>query len=84
MIKFLIDILNQARNLNLSLSYQSLVETLIIEIMPLVTQNDENGIITLYDNNIENILSARDSSFTEWADNVKNTYIPVPITPPNQ
>lgn len=81
-LRFLTDLLTQARNLNLSETYIVLVENLILEIMPLVNANDTNGIIALYDINLTSILSNRDTAFNTWKEEVKNQFVPIPITPP--
>lgn len=82
-LKFLTDILTQARNLNLSEPYQLAIENLILDIMPMITGNDEIGIISLYESNLENLLTLRENAFTEWKNGVRDQFTPVPIIPPN-
>lgn len=80
-LKFLSDALTQSRGLNLSEAYMIALENLILDMMPHVSTQDEQGIITIYDNNIDNILTLRDDAFTEWMNEVKNKYTPVQKTP---
>lgn len=77
-VRYLSDILNQARSLNLNESYQLALETLILDMMSLVSQQNAQGVIDLYDSNIDNILTLRDTAFEEWKTEVKNRFIPVP------
>ena len=80
-LKFLSDILLQARNLSLSETYLVAVENLILEMMPSVSSQNEQGVIDLYDSNIDNILDLRNTAFNEWKDEVKSRHTPVPKTP---
>lgn len=80
-VKYLSDILFQARNLNLNETYLIAIETVILDIMPNVSSQNEEAIITLYDTNIDNILSLRDTAFEEWKNDVKNRFTPIPKTP---
>lgn len=80
-MKFLGDILTQARSLNLNDLYLLAVENLILDLMQYISAQDDNGLITAYDNAIDNILTLRDNAFTEWAEDVKNKHTPVPKTP---
>ena len=84
-VKYLSDILNQARNLNLNETYCLEIETLILNLMTLSNNNDYDGLITFYDNSIDDILALRDSAFNTWVDSVKDRFTPVektPIPPP--
>ena len=80
-IKYLADILQQARSLNLSENYQQTIENLILDMMTLVSSQNEQGLIDLYDSSIDNILTLRDTAFNEWKDDVKGRLIPVEKTP---
>ena len=80
-VRYLSDILLQARNLNLNESYLIAIETVILDIMPNVSSLNEEAIVSLYDSNIDNILSLRDTAFEEWKNDVKNRFVPVPKTP---
>jgi len=80
-LRFLTDILQQARTLSLLDAYQLAIENLILEIMPLITANDEIGIITIYESNLENILALRETAFDEWKNEIKNKFTPVAIIP---
>lgn len=80
-IKFLSNILAQARSLNLSEDYQMAIENTILELMPFVSTQDENAIIGVYDSKIDNLLSLRDTAFNEWMDDVKNRITPIPKLP---
>ena len=81
-VRYLSDILNQARNINLNDTYQLALETLILDMMSLVSQQNTQGVIDLYDSNLDNIVSLRDTAFEEWKNEVKNRFVPVPKTPP--
>lgn len=79
-VKYLSDILGQARSLNLSDSYQLAIENLILDIMPSVSAQNEEAILNLYNSNITNILNLRDEAFNEWMLSVRNQYVPIPLT----
>jgi hypothetical protein len=79
-LKYLSDILFQARNLNLNESYMVAIENVILDMMPNISVQNEEAIITIYDNNIDNILSLRDTAFNEWMVEVKTKFTPVPKT----
>lgn len=78
-LKYLTDILTQARNLNLNETYVVAVENLILDLMPLINANDGQGIVSLYESNLTNILSLRDTAFNEWKEEVKNQFEPIPL-----
>lgn len=80
-LKFLSDILSQAKNLNLNENYIIAIENLILDIVPLIKNNQNEEVITTYDNGIDNIISLRDTAFTEWMNDVKNLHVPIPKTP---
>lgn len=77
-VKYLSDILQQARSLNLNEDYTVAIENLILQIMPVASAQDELGVVSLYDSNIDNLLALRDSSFNEWKDDVKSRHVPIP------
>lgn len=79
-LKFLSDILSQAKNLNLNETYIIAIENLILDIVPLIKNNQNEEVITTYDNGIENILSLRDTAFNEWMNDVKELHTPIPKT----
>ena len=82
-LKYLSDILSQARSLNLSDAYQLAIENLILDIMPSVSAQDDQAIMNLYNTNITNILTLRDGAFNERMLSVRNLFVPIPLPPPS-
>jgi hypothetical protein len=80
-IKFLADILAQARSLNLNEDYQLAIENCILDLMGYVSTQDADGIIQVYESKIDNLLELRDTAFNEWKDEVKNRLTPIPKLP---
>lgn len=79
-LKYLSDILSQAKNLNLNDNYIIAIENLILDIVPLIKNDQHDQVVTSYDNGIDNILSLRDTAFNEWMNDVKDLHTPIPKT----
>jgi hypothetical protein len=79
-VKYLCEILQQARNLELNNEYSVAIENLILLLIFLGNNNDPEGVERVYNNGIDNILKLQNTAFDEWVNNVKNKFIPVPKT----
>lgn len=75
-VKFLTNLLHQARELNLSDAYQVELEHILLDCMACISNDDEAGVISIYQTNIDNVLSMRDVEFTNFMNEYKNKYTP--------
>ena len=80
-LQYLSSILAQAKNLCLNENYIIAIEDIILTIVPLIKANNHDAVVVAYDDAIDNILSLRDSAFTDLMNDVKNLHTPIPKTP---
>ena len=80
-LDYLSKILQQARELDLNADYIVAIEDLILGLIPILT--NAQAVIDMYETNLDNILTLRDSAFDTWVENIKHKHEPVPKIVPD-